>query len=508
MWLDAGQTPRFIFPNGPYESRASVVNINKRYTNEFKGVKSSSGVGRAHILKQGELPHIRIAEVKVDGPIAEKAGAKEELAVFGDGGFKADQALQQLYAFGERAYRRPLADADRKSIKKTYDLRISEKATPRVAALDTLKMILCSPSFLYLSEITEEKKPMLGTYDLASRLSYALWASPPDHKLIAAAANKEAFLTDPKHLRAQSERLLSDERVGGFVNGFLDSWLNLRDIGQMPPPRASARSYYAENLPDSMKEETRLFFRYLLKENRSVIDFLDADYTFVDKKLATHYQLPQKDALRLEDGFRRISIQSNNQRGGLLGMASVLTASANGVETSPVTRGVWISENILGVTPPPPPDEVPPIDSDVRGAKTIRERLEKHRSQKTCAECHRKIDFLGFPLETFDPIGRWRSSYPKPKGDAPAQKVDTSGEFSSGEKFEDFNQFKKQLIATRKDAFTRHLISEFLTYACGRHMEPVDQFVIDDILAKVQKEKYGLRTLILESLSSKIFRSR
>ncbi|MGY8641495.1 MAG: DUF1592 domain-containing protein [Verrucomicrobiales bacterium] len=508
VWLDVGQTPRFIFPNGPYESRASVVTINKQYADEFTGTKSKSGVGRAHILKQGELPHIRIAEIKVHGPIAEEAGGKEEVAIFGPSGFNPDQSLQQLYAFGERAYRRPLADADRKSIKKTYDLRLSEKATPRAAALDTLKMILCSPSFLYLSEITDEKKPMLGKYDLVSRLSYALWASPPDDTLLAAAASKEAPLTDPKHLRVQSERLLSDERVEGFVNGFLDSWLNLRDIGQMPPPRAAARSYYAENLPESMKQETRLFFHHLMSGNRPVTDFLDADYTFVDKKLAALYQLPQKDSLRLEDGFRRVNIKSNYQRGGLLGMASVLTASANGVETSPVTRGVWVSENILGVTPPPPPDVVPAIDSDVRGATTIRERLEKHRSQKTCAECHRKIDHLGFGLESFDPIGRWRANYPKPKGDAPAPKIDTSGEFSSGEKFADFKQFKKQILETRKDAFTRHLISEFLTYATGRHMEAVDQFQIDDILATVQKEKYGLRSLILESLSSKIFRSR
>ncbi|MDF1755735.1 MAG: DUF1592 domain-containing protein [Verrucomicrobiales bacterium] len=508
VWLEAGQTPRFIFPNGPYESRASVIAINKRYKDEFTGVKSVSGVGRAHILKQGKLPHIRIDEIKVHGPVAEETGSKEEIAVFGKEGFQAGKAIEQLNRFASRAFRRPLNDADRRSIKKTYDKRIADKATPREAALDTLKMILCSPSFLYLAEITDEKETKLGPYDLASRLSYALWASPPDDKLRSAAASKTDPLTDPKVLRKQSERMIADPRVSGFINGFLDSWLNLRDLGQMPPPRSAARSYYAENLPESMKEEARLFFKNLLDNNRSIGDFLDADYTFVDKKLAKLYELPEKDSLRLADGFRRVDIAKNNRRGGLLGMASVLTVSANGVETSPVTRGVWVSENILGVTPPPPPDEVPAIDSDVRGATTIREKLEKHRADKTCAECHRKIDPLGFGLETFDPIGRWRDHYPKPKN-APAPKIDSSGEFPSGETFKNFDEFKKHLVATRKDVFARHLITEFLAYTTGRHMEPVDQFEIEDILTKVRKDKqYGLRTLILESLTSEIFRSR
>ena len=505
VWLEGGQTPRFIFPNGPYESRASVIKVNSQYKDEFEGVKSVSGVSRTHILKQGELPHIRIAEIKIDGPIPEKGGGIEELSVFGEQGFQADKALEQLYAFGKRAYRRPLNDADRAQIQKTYQQRIGEKATPRKAALDTLKMILCSPSFLYLAEVTDEEESKLNAFDLASRLSYALWAAPPDEKLFAAA--EAGKLGDAKVLRAEIERLLSDERSNQFVNRFLDSWLNLRDIGQQPPPRPAARSYYAEDLPTSMKQEARLFFRNLLDHNGPIGDFLDADYTFVDKKLATHYQLPQQDALRQADGFRRVSIKGEKHRGGVLGMAGVLTVSANGVETSPVTRGVWVWENILGVTPPPPPDEVPAIDPDTQGATTIRQKLEKHRADKACAECHRKIDPLGFALENFDPIGRYRVNYPKP-GKAEAQKIDPSGQFISGEKFGNFQEFKRTLLTTRKDALTSHLISEFLAFSTGRHMEPVDQFEIEDIRKAVEKDKYGLRTLIIESLTSEIFRSR
>jgi hypothetical protein len=506
VWLEAGQTPRFIFPNGPYESRASISQINKRYADDFQGRFAKEGIRRTHLLREGKLPHIRIGEIKIDGPLPEAGGSLEEIAVFGERGFQTKDALDQLYAFGARAYRRPLTRADRASIRKTYDKRIAEKATPRQAALDTLKLILCSPSFLYFSEITNEKETKLGPYDLASRLSYALWSAPPDQKLLAVAAAGK--LTAPRELRKQSMRLLADDRVGGFASGFLDAWLNLRDLGGMPPPRESTRVYYAENLPEAMKTEVRLFFRHLLRENGSVLQFLDADYTFLDKRLARLYDLPEQRTLRIADGFQRVSIAGSRQRGGLLGMAGVLTVSANGVETSPVTRGVWVSENILGIKPPPPPDVVPAIEADVSGATTIRERLEKHRADKACAECHRKIDPLGFGLETFDPIGRWRETYPKPKSSAPAPKVDSAGEFSSGETYAGFHDFKSILVASRQDVFARHLIKQVLSYATGRHMEPIDEFVIEDILQAVKLDGYGLRTLMVEALASEIFRSR
>jgi hypothetical protein len=506
VWLEAGQTPRFIFPNGPYESRASVLQVNKRYAGDFQGKFAKAGVSRTHLLREGKLPHIRIGEIKIAGPVAEPGGSAEERAVFGERGFQAKQALDQLYAFGARAYRRPLTGADRAGIRKTFEKRIGEQATPRQAALDTLTMILCSPSFLYFSEITAEKDPKLGPYDLASRLSYAVWSAPPDADLLAAAAAKK--LATPAEIRKQASRLLADDRVGGFVHGFTESWLNLRDLGGMPPPRETTRVYYAENLPEAMKTEARLFFRDLLRENGSVQRFLDADYTFADKRLAKLYDLPEQKTLRIADGFRRVSIAGNRRRGGLLGMAGVLTVSANGVETSPVTRGVWVMENILGIEPPPPPDVVPAIEADVTGATTVRERLAKHRADPTCAECHRKIDPLGFGLESFDPIGRWRATYAKPKGGAAAPKVDTSGEFSSGETFADFHDFKRILVASRTDVFTRHLIRQVLSYGTGRHMEAVDDYVIDDIFEAVKKDGYGLRTLVEECLASDIFRSR
>ncbi len=509
VWLEAGQTPRFIFPNGPYESRASVITVNQRYKSEFKAEIPKSLVGRAHILREGKLPHIRISEIKIDGPVAEKGGSAEEIAVFGKDGFQAERAMDQLYVFAEKAYRRPLTDADRQPIRALYEKRLGEKAAPRQAALDALKLVLCSPSFLYLSEITDESAKTLKPYDLASRLSFALWAAPPDAALLDAA--KSGKLTQDAELKKQIQRLLDDERVTAFVNGFLDSWLNLRDLGSQPPPRETNRSYYAEDLPAAMKAEVRLFFRDLLKTNGSAARFLGADYTFADKKLAKLYDLPEAKTMRLADGFQKVSLKDKDtqRRGGLLGMAAVLTVSANGVETTPVTRGVWVSENILGIRPPAPPDNVPAIEPDVSGATTIRERLAKHSTDKTCAECHHKIDPLGFSLESFDPVGRWRSTYPKPKKkDAPAPKIDTTGEFPSGETYKDFAGFRKVVLDTRSDLFVRHLIRQALSYAAGRVMEPADNFVIDEILEKAKKENLGLRSIIVECLTSRAFRSR
>jgi hypothetical protein len=505
VWLDAGQTPRFIFPNGPYESRASVIEVNRRYKDEFEGKGFRDGVSRAHILRHGALPHIKIGEIKIRGPIREGQYRKEERAVFGENGFQPDRALDQLFDFAYRAYRRPLEQTDQQRIQSLYEKRMSEGATPRQAALDTIKLILCSPSFLYLREITSEDAAILGPFDLASRISYAIWAAPPDNALLNSAAS--GALSKPAEQRKQIERMLNDRRSQEFVNGFLDSWLNLRDIGNLPPPRQSNRDYYAKNLPFSMKQEARLFFRDLLDTNGPLSDLLNGNYTFVDKNLAELYDLPEKETLRLEDGFQRVSLSGNTKRGGVLGMAGVLTVSANGVDTSPVTRGVWVSETLLGVKPPPPPDEVPSIDANVSGAKTIREKLAKHSVDSTCSVCHRKIDPLGYALESFDPIGRWRTKYAKPKGSNSAPKVDPSGMLPSGESFEDFASFKELLVTQRRDRFVRNLAEKLLTYTTGRHMERGDQFEIDDIVARVDSGGGGLRTMVTEVLNSNLFRS-
>lgn len=506
VWLEQGQTPRFIFPNGPYESRASVLTINRRYADDFQGRFAKAGVSRTHLLREGKLPHIRISEITIEGPLPEAGGGAEEVAVFGPEGFQADRAAAQLEAFAARAYRRPLTPEDRAALAAVRSGRLREGASPRSAALDTVKFILCSPSFLYLDEETGAAGTRLGPHALATRLAYALTATLPDAELRAAADSGR--LADDAELARQAGRLLASPATDAFAAGFLDGWLHLRDLGGMPPPRETARVYYAENLPEAMKTEARLFFLHLLRGNGPLHDFLEADYTFADKRLARLYQLPDRASLRLADGFQRVSLAGSAQRGGLLGMAGVLTVSANGVETSPVTRGVWVSENILGIRPPPPPDVVPAVEPDVNGTTTLRERLARHRADVACAECHRKIDPLGFALESFDPIGRWRVAYPKPKGNAPAPAVDASGELSSGETYAGFPEFRRLLAANRRDVFTRHLIRQFLSYGTGRHLEAADEPVVEQVLEAVRKDGFGLRTLVITAVASELFCSR
>ena len=504
VWLETGQTPRFIFPNGPYESRASVIEINNRYKDELadEGEDFKGDVDRSRLLERGKLPHIRIGEIKIRGPLQEPNGRREEVAVFGPGGFAQETASDQLFRFAKRAFRRPLEDADRERIRATYEKIVASGQSHRQAALDTLKFILCSPSFLYLGEFTNESVTQLNDIDLASRLSYAIWAAPPDATLTSVA--EEGKLVDPNVLRSQINRLLDDPRSTSFVEGFLDGYLNLRELGNAPPPRDRHRHYYAENLVESMKSEAHRLLSHLLSENLPVTDLLDCDYGFVDKKLAKLYGLEGHAEMRLEDGFKRVSFRESDPRGGVLGMAAVLAVSANGVETSPVTRGVWVLENLLGTPPSPPPDEVPSIDSDVSDARTIREKLDLHRADATCAACHRKIDPLGFPLENFDPIGQWRTHY-EHAGGLP---IDASGKFASGEAFNGFAEFKSALVATRKDLFLRHFTEMLLSYATGRTMTAMDRFEIDTILQRNADTNFRIRDLMEDCLTSEIFCSR
>ena len=504
VWLEKGQTPRFIFPNGPYESRASVIETNRKYKEEFENPQD--GVGRATLLREGALPHIRIDEIKIEGPLREPNGRAEEIAIFGPGGFDSEKAIEQILNFAERAYRRPLNALDTERLQDFYVSRIGSGDDPRGAALSTIKLILCSPSFLYLAEITEEQEPTLNAFDLASRLSYALWAEPPDSALYEDARN--GSLLEEGVLMKHTQRMLADDRAEAFYSGFLDSWLNLRSLGDLPPPRKFATAYYSENLPPLMKEETKRFVRHLIENNRPVTELLLADYTFINKPLAKHYGLPEKEQLRLADGFQKIGFNGNKQRGGLLSMASVLTVSANGVDTSPVTRGAWILENILGTPPPPPPDEVPALDGTVNDAKSIREKLAIHRSDATCNICHRKIDPLGFALEHFDPVGRWRQKYPKQKDSEDRLEIDSSGELITGESFSDYQTFRKQLASTQERALMSCLVRKLMEYSTGRHMNLFDEYDISQIVEDTLASKGGVRDLLLATYKSKIFRSR
>jgi hypothetical protein len=503
VWLDKGYAPRFTFPNGMIGVRQSYSRLLRTYPQTFPAeARGKSGIVEARInaIKYGQIPQIRIHEVAIRGPLTEQWPTASARSILGESGFAPGRTREILQRFADRAYRRPARTDEVDRLMAVVATRRQQGRTPFDALKDGLKAALVSPAFLYLVEPETEaaKERSLTAHALASRLSYFLWSTMPDAELRRAADSGALLQADV--LVAQTRRLLADAHSDAFVTSFVDSWLNLRALGDMAPDRGEFGRYYAQNLQPAMKRETQLFTRDLITRNDSIVRFLDADYTFANRALARLYGM--EDAVPPERGheFQRIAFNTP-QRGGLLGQGSILTVSANGIETSPVIRGVWVLENILGTPPAPPPDNVPPIDPDVRGAKSMRDLLAKHRDNPSCNECHRKIDPLGFALENFDPIGAWRIKYDK---GAP---IDSSGELPTGQRFKDLAELKK-ILADRKDQFARMLTDRLLTYGCGRRTEALDRPAIDRILTATQKENYRFRDLIEQVVLSTPFRTK
>jgi hypothetical protein len=389
----------------------------------------------------------------------------------------ASTITERLRVFAAGAFRRPLRGDELKPIERMVMGKLDGGMKPLTALQLGFQTILCSPGFVYM----QEGEGTLDGYNLASRLSYFLWSSQPDQQLLAHA--RVGRLSDTKVLDAEVDRMLKDPRSERFVNQFVRRWLDWDNIGQMPVS-GDFRVYYRDNLEAAMASETTTFFRHILDQNLPPREFISADYTFVNRELAAHYGLPAIEGNQL----RQVSTEGT-VRGGLMTQGSFLTASANGVDTSPVVRGIYALEKVMGYTPPPPPDDVPEIEPDIRGALTVREELAKHRSIATCAECHRKIDPLGFALENFDAVGAWRTEYGK---DLP---VNPSGKLPGGEAFDDIRQLRTLLIQ-RHEQFTRSLTEKLMTYALGRELEIGDRPAIDKILAELEAKHTGLRDLI------------
>ena len=499
--LDAGYAPRFTFRNGLMDARNLWAKLLRKYPQIPKPKRRGIVGNRFNAIKFGKLPQIHIHEIEIKGPFYDSWPTASQRELLGDEWQRVQKTgvishagiRKHLEQFATRAYRRPVTAEEINRLMKLVAARKRAGRTSIDAYSDGLKAVLCSPAFLYLNQ-SETKQ--LASHELATRLSYFLWSTTPDKELLDLAASGK--LPQPDVLRKQVLRMLRDKKSTAFVNGFLDSWLTLRDLGSMPPDRRNFRPYYHYDLKTAMKQETRLFARHLLDNNLSIDNFLESRFTFVNKPLARHYGLKPP----AKPGFHKVALP-DNRRGGLLGQASVLTVTANGIETSPVTRGVWILENLLGTPPTPPPPDVEPLDPDVRGTKTIRDRLKKHRAVASCNECHRKIDPPGFALESFDPIGRWRTAYDRRN----RKKVDASGEMTSGEKFKDVRGFKKILLK-RRGQFAKALTKKLLAYATGRHTQPADRPQVDAIVKAIAKQNNGFRDLIVAVVLSDAFRAR
>ena len=351
---------------------------------------------------------------------------------------------------------------------------------------------MSSVDFLYI----QEGKGQLDAYELANRLSYFLWSTMPDAELFALA--KSGKLKEPIVLRQQIARLLNDERSARFGNSFADQWLSLDKLGSMPPDaKGEFRDYYRQNLEPAMLEETRRYFGYVLNENRSVRDLIDSDYSFVNRGLANLYGVPFSGD---GNGFVRVNFPPNAKRGGLLGHGSILTLTANGVETSPVERGVWVLADLLGTPPPPPPKEVPAITPDLNGAETVRDLLEKHRSDKACMECHRRMDPLGFALEAYDPIGRFRTKYSK------TQSVSTEGNYL-GKNFADVDELKQILVSDIRP-FARNLVIRIAQYAKGRKLVAADYATVESIVNETKGRGFQLKDVVIAIATSELMTHR
>lgn len=423
----------------------------------------------------------------------------------------AERLLRQ---FLRQAYRGPCdEDAELKRFLPVVRAALRRGNTFTDALLAGYTAVLCSPEFLGL----DEKPGRLDDHALAARLSFFLWNTAPDAELRQCAARGE--LSRPDVLRAQTERLLASPRTRQFTDAFLDYWLDLRRIDATSPDAVLYPDYYLDDLlTESALAETQLFFAELLRDNLSARNLVAADFAMVNERLALHYGLPPVRGVAL----RRTALPGDGVRGGLLTQASVLKVTANGTTTSPVLRGAWILERILGRKPPPPPPGVPAIEPDIRGATTIRQQLDRHRDVPSCATCHVQIDPPGFALENFDVLGGWRDRYRSESGGELARgiaksgqkfafhlalPVDASGELADGRKFRDIREFKRLLLADEQ-GIARNLVRQLAVYATGAPIGFSDRARIEAILERSAASGYGVRTLVHELVQSDLFRNK
>lgn len=486
VWIDRDHFPYFSFVNGSSKPITQVrANIRRR---KFD---------RSEISKPYRGPGIRISRFRIEGPFFDEWPPLSIRTPFDSDEFPrlADPAVRRdvVLRFAKRAFRRHVTDEDVVPYLAFLDRQRTGGASWHEALVRTFAAMMSSVDFLYIREDQGELNP----YELASRLSYFFWSTMPDDQLFRLAESGK--LRDPLVLRSQVSRMLDDPRSERFSTSFATQWLALDKLGTMPPDaKGEFRIYYRDRLESAMLEETHRYFRYILHENRSVREFLDSDYSFVNRNLADLYGVPFN--ARDGKGFQRVTFPPDSRRGGLLGHGSILTLSANGVETSPIERGVWVLSDLLGTPPPPPPKAVPALTPDLNGAVTVREMLEKHRSDPACMECHRRLDPPGFALEAFDPIGRYRTKYSR------KQSVSTHGSYQ-GKDFADVTELRK-ILSSDVRPFARSLIIRIAEYAKGRELVAADFSTVEAILTALEKGDYRMNDLVKKVATSDLMTRR
>lgn len=502
---------------GHYElppGKMTVIEFTDRFGkgDTFHPMPFATGGGK----KDSPGPGIIIGEIEVEGPLETWPPATRAAMLGGADPVKGtvDDARKALTEFLPRAFRRPVTATAVEPFVALVKAELDAKRSYKDALRVGYKGVLTSPEFLFRKEPAAAGS--VDDFAVAVRLSYFLWSTMPDAALLEAAGRGE--LKAAAGLRAQAERLLKDPKAVAFTRNFTGQWLRLRDIDFTEPDK-KLYPEFDELLKASMVKETESYFDEILKNNRSVLEFVDSDWAMLNRRLAEHYGVPGVEGLEV----RRVELPKDSPRGGVLTQGAVLKVTANGTNTSPVVRGVWVLDRIIGQPAPPPPPGIPAVEPDIRGTTTLREQLAKHRSVPSCAGCHSKIDPPGFALENFDVIGGWRDRYRSVgAGDRVDKYVDfnskirvqyklgppvvASGELATGEGFKEIRDFKKLLLRD-PDGLAAALGGKLLAYALGRPMGFSDRAELSRIVASVKPGQYGFRSLILEIVSSPTFRA-
>lgn len=408
-------------------------------------------------------------------------------------------ATRILSTIVRRAFRRDVSATDVKPFLTTYKATRGKRGFEESIAA-AIRDVLLAPDFLFRLEFDPPNARSgvahpVSPFELASRLSFFLWSTIPDDALLDLAGSGK--LSDPKVLDTTVRRMLSDSRAVALVDNFAGQWLGLRGLGEIEPDRQTYPEFDTA-LAAAFQTETQMFVRSLIRENRSIFDLLNADYTFLNDRLAAHYGVPGVTG----PGFRRVSLRGNTQRGGLLTQGSVLLLTSHAARTSPVLRGKWILENLLNSPPAPPPANVPPLDENpVSGRKlTTREKVERHRSNPACAGCHARIDGMGFALENFDVIGRWRTR--DEGGD-----INPSGKLANGMEFSG-PEGLKNLLVEHPEQFVQGTVEKLMTYALGRELDARDQPTVRDIIRATEANRYRFWDMIVAIVKSVPFQMR
>ena len=456
---------------------------------------------------QGEPPTISVTAVEFEGPIAESWPPLSHQRLLGgdDATDDTQRARDALRKFLARAYRRPSSDADVDALMPLY-VSLREQLSFEPAMREVLALALISPEFLYLVETRDDphKREQLADHELATRLSYFLWSSMPDARLSELA--DQGKLRQEKVLLAEVQRMISDPKAQRFVEHFSDQWFDLSAID-----RVAVNPEYHPNFDDrlkaDMRKETQLLFGTILQDNRSCLDLLDTEFTFVNHRLANHYGL---EGPRGEE-FIRVALKPADRRGGLLTQGSFLLANSNGEDSHPIKRAVWVLDRLLDSPPPPPPPDVPDLDpqqADFAGL-TLKQQLEAHRKKQACNSCHRGIDPWGVAFEDYDAVGNWRETVVTRNGKKRSTSpVDSTAELPDGTTVAGADGLKAYLLTQRRDQFAEATVRNLMTYALGRSLDLTDEEHVESLAKTLAKDNYRLGNLIVEIVNSEPFQTK